>query len=317
MVYFDLHYHLNTKQCRPIPRQRRLNEHLRTFRTASKGLDAPLFIASTEHAFKRPLEAYETLSQLATEVPNLTILPGIEAISRERVELIFLFPSRRALQHALPHLGPFEWSLGEAERLRRELGAIVIIPHPYNAGRTGIINHSWHAYSDACHQSDYVEVCNGSGLFMSESLVERKHRKHISSASKLSQRYRMMQKMANLPPEARPGTPQFLPQSTIGYAIGSDAHFGGQLQVIGKSYDKVAKGEWFEYLQQQVRFEKRCLRSMMDRSRLEDMGDVIRGSHCVMQEATYKGSLLLRRKRSVWGRLASAGFQFAQQFHRG
>jgi hypothetical protein len=199
------------------------------------------FLASTEHVYKNPLECYRYLSQ-ATGDLDLTVIPGVEWISRENVELIFLFDSEVALGSALGVLKTFSHSVWEAARLRDDLGAVLIIPHPFTPGVTGAAgNLGLDGFERVMDVADYVEIHNGIAHQFRELYLYSRlgpffsgHSRRVEHTDRLPARY------------LRPD---------IGWSVGSDAHFPGEIYCAGRHAD-MGGGDWFALLKRRLHFER-------------------------------------------------------------
>jgi hypothetical protein len=199
------------------------------------------FIASTEHIYKNPLDSYLYLCDLSQNL-SVTIIPGLEWISREGVEIIFWFDSRSSLESALKILRPFSHSVWETSRLKQDFGAISCIPHPFTPGKTGAANRLGDkGFKRLLDQTDYVEKHNGiSHQFNNLFLYSRLS--HLMPSV-----HRKVELTAHLPEEyCRPD---------LGWSVGSDAHFPGELYMAGQ-HEAMIGPCWFEALKARLHFEK-------------------------------------------------------------
>jgi hypothetical protein len=232
----DLHYHLNIFGKKGDRLRKILRRHRGSI--AAAGLR---FLASTEHVYKNPLECYQLLSEVTAD-SLLTVIPGVEWISRENVELIFLFDSEEALRSALGTLRTFSHSVWEAGRLREDLGAVLVIPHPFTPGVTGAVgNLGLDGFEKIMDMADYVEIHNGLAhqfreLYLYSHLGPyfARHSRKVEHTDQLPLRYR------------RPD---------IGWSVGSDAHFPGEIYSVGRHGD-MEGDDWFSVLKRRLHFEQ-------------------------------------------------------------
>ncbi|MBF0306601.1 MAG: hypothetical protein HQL41_13235 [Alphaproteobacteria bacterium] len=263
---FDLHYHGNVFGTSAGVRGRRLRAHRQALELA--GVD---FVASTEHAYKLPLDAFLYLRE-ATEGIHTTILPAVEAISREGVDVIFLYPDEAALRWALRDLQPFGFALRDFGRLRDATGGLALIPHPFTPGRTGMASAlGSELFLELSPQADYVEVHNGSALHIINLYDERK-------LARIGHRLTRLRNMHELPMDLR--------DEGAGWAIGSDAHFPGHQFVVGATDEALPEGGWFELLSRRLKFREVGVRPPARLSRRYN--HLVRSGYCAMSEAAIK-----------------------------
>jgi hypothetical protein len=232
----DLHYHLNIFRCPKSSLSGLLEEHRLSIEKAEVR-----FIASTEHVYKNPLDSYLRLIDLCQGLP-VTVIPGLEWIGREGVEIVFWWESRGDLEEALKTLKPYSHSVWETGAIGRDLGAVSCIPHPFTPGRTGAAtNLGLEAFRRLSEQVDYLEKYNGIGRqFGQFFLYDRLGRLWPGLRRKV-------QSTAQVPEE------HCIPD--LGWSAGSDAHFPGELYLAGEHADMTGPG-WFEALKSRLRFEK-------------------------------------------------------------
>jgi hypothetical protein len=186
------------------------------------------------------LEAYLRLSEAVSDL-SLVILPGVEWLSREGIEAIFIYPDEAALIRGLKEARPFSHSIWDFGALAKGNGAISIIPHPFTLGKTGAANHlGTIGLINLLREADYVEIFNGLSYQMAEF-------QPFLTILRLFPEYRKRLAFTeNLPSEFR--------LDGLGWSVGSDAHFPGEGQVVGKIVGEWPQG-WFKALSERVRFQ--------------------------------------------------------------
>jgi hypothetical protein len=212
-----------------------LEGHRRSIEKSNVGV-----VASTEHVYKDPLGAFQRLRDLSQGLP-VAVIPGLEWIAREGVEIIFWLDSEASLASALRTLAPFSHSVWDTGRLKDDLGAIACVPHPFTPGRTGAANRlGLRDFGRLLDQADYVEKHNGiAGQFDDFILFERLRR----LCPALCEKIRLT---GHLPDEfCRPG---------LGWSVGSDAHFPGELRLAGR-HESMGGPGWFEALAGRLHFD--------------------------------------------------------------
>jgi hypothetical protein len=154
----DTHFHANVAYLSKSARRRKAKLVV----PALGHLNA---VCSTEHAYKDPLLAYDFLVDSRDQFGGaFEVVPGIENISSEGVELIFLAPSRKHLEDIIHRLPAFGWSMLDFERIRQEC-AVTIVPHPFSPSKTGVVTTFGQEVAlEIIDQHHYVEVCNGAFL---------------------------------------------------------------------------------------------------------------------------------------------------------
>ena len=154
----DTHFHANVAYLPKFARRRKAELIV----PALGHLNA---VCSTEHAYKDPLLAYDFLVYSRDQFGGaFEVIPGIENISSEGVELIFLASSRKHLEDIIHRLPAFGWSMLDFERIRQEC-AVTIIPHPFSPSKTGVVTTFGQEVAlEIINQHHYVEVCNGAFL---------------------------------------------------------------------------------------------------------------------------------------------------------
>lgn len=275
MINFDLHYHANINCFRfsKINRNLRLRKHRKHL--INTCLD---YVASTEHVYKNPLEAYLYLRDATSDL-HVTIIPGVEWVSREGIELIFIFESETALMSGLKYLKPFQTGIFDSRRIKQDTNAVTIIPHPFSPGQTGIASTMGaKAFVRLLRDVDYVEIHNGLSLnFMNcESLLKTRFM--------TDKRMRQIHYTYDLPRRFRP--------ENVGWAIGSDAHFPIHQHIVG-SVDLPATTDWFELLKRRIRFSP-ILVSPMPRSKLNNYYRLIKNGKCACFESVSKKNLYFK-----------------------
>jgi hypothetical protein len=265
----DLHFHLNIYKKSKSHRDLWLRDQLKSIKTA--GID---FLASTEHVYKDALEAYICLKDIVRDL-KVVIIPGVEWISKEKVEIIFLFPTQETLRCALKTLKPFSHSVWELQRLKNDWASIAIIPHPFTPGKTGAANIlGVDGFERLLNLTDYVEIYNGIGmqfheiyLFDKISHYHQTLRNKVKNTAYLPDRFRL---------------------ESLGWSVGSDAHFPGELRAAGH-VDEINPLDWFEALKRRLHFTVVDLPSAgFSEPRLVRN---VRSLFSVMQEAWLKAKL--------------------------
>ncbi|RED52005.1 hypothetical protein [Aestuariispira insulae] len=269
-VTFDLHYHTNVYRMQRWNRDRRLAQHRKCL--GETGVD---YVASTEHAYKAPLDAYLYLRDAVLDLPT-EILPAVEAISEEGVDIIFIYPDEDALRSALRVIQPFKWKAQDMGRLGRDTGAIVVIPHPFTPGRTGTANVlGSETFMQLQEEVDYIEVHNGLSLhFLENGMRGGKAVTPPKLQKSVEYTYR-------LPDELR--------LNQIGWAVSSDAHFPSHQTIVGgiETADGQRPSDWFSFLKQRHHFKETEVRNHGNRNLLK-LWHGIESSYCTFGEAVEK-----------------------------
>lgn len=265
----DLHYHANIHGLSRRARARRLQQTRRIM--AEGGLRC---LASTEHSYKNPLEAYGHLLA-AAEGGNVEILPGVEAISSEQVEIIFLFRDEDHLRRGLPLLPSFGWSCRDAGAIARDLDCITSVPHPFHICRGAAGNAlSEEAYARLLADVDYIEIHNSSALTISCRLFGRMTRPLFRSTLE------KLHATLDLPPDRR--------GRGLGWAIGSDAHFPEEQFIVGSTSELPEPGaSCYELLRRRVRFAPHGMVSLFEQGLSDDMS-LLRNCRSALQEGIMK-----------------------------
>ncbi|OQY51416.1 MAG: hypothetical protein B6247_19350 [Candidatus Parabeggiatoa sp. nov. 2] len=216
MLKFDLHYHANIFRLSPDKIRTRMEQHKQSIQKSE--ID---FIASTEHAYKDPLTAYLYLKEAVNDLET-AVIPGIEALTKEGIDIIFLYTDEESLR----------------------LAGLMIVPHPRTPGHTGAANKlSEKDYQTLLSQADYVEIHNGASVLLRQ-LFQKKYlrplvpsvlRKKVEDTFELPEKYRGV---------------------NLGWAVSSDAHYPkDQVYVGGTHFDITAPETYFEFLKRRIRFE--------------------------------------------------------------
>jgi hypothetical protein len=236
MAIVDLHVHPNVYGLPRWGKAARARNHIRCF--AKAGVDV---VAATEHSYKKPLEAYLRLAEAADAAQGVRIQPGVESVSSESIEVIFLFRDEAHMRAELGAFDSFAWCVEDVARIADATGTLTIVPHPFHICRSAACNVlSRHAYRRLLTRVDYVEIANGSALTMMQRLsgsrVEpyvRENLKRIEWTLDLPERHR---------------------GEGLGWAVGSDAHLPGELALVGVGEDFDPHGDIFEQLSRRLRF---------------------------------------------------------------
>ncbi|WP_316860858.1 hypothetical protein [uncultured Cohaesibacter sp.] len=194
----DMHFHANVFR-RSNAKRRRISLALSKTVMHLDGL------CSTEHAYKDPIEAYDFLDAMVRHHGLKTwVIPGLENISKEGVEVIQLFPTRKALVDAVEKAPAFSWSIHDVHALRRNDG-ILVLPHPFSPSNTGIVTGIGLEKTRSLLQHfDYIEMSNGSFLEVPiEMLPATRFKERIAKTTQF---------------------PSGLVPAGVGQCYGSDAH---------------------------------------------------------------------------------------------
>lgn len=242
MLTFDLHYHANIHQLPRIQRRLRLRSIARALH--ANGLD---YLASTEHSYKKPLDAYLYLAE-TLENAHTRVIPGVEAVTSEGIDIIYLFRDEEQMRLAGREIVSFKRSVLDVKRIAQATGAVSILPHPFHICRSAAGNvlcrRSYNALLRSC---DYVEIHNGSALTMEQRL----------SASMTLPLFRKtaekLRRTIDLPMKDR--------GRNAGWAVGSDAHYPGEQFVVGSTVAPLQPDEdVHDFLRRRIRFQPYVLR---------------------------------------------------------
>jgi len=273
---FDLHYHTNVFRLPRSQRDSKLKQHAECF--SKNNVD---FVASTEHAYKKPLDAYLHLAEATKDVPTF-IIPAVEAISSEGVDIIYLYRTEDDLRNALKTIKPFGWHAGDMNKLRDDTGAISIIPHPFTPGRTGLANiMGEECFMDLQKHSDYVEIHNGLSLHFIENGFKKSK---IFNSKKLENSIKYT---FRLPKEYR--------LDDTGWAVSSDAHFPQHQRIVGSVSGLTDTANWFEFLQQKHHFKRKSIKEA-EQTQYMKLWHLMQSGTCTMAEAVEKNMLKTRAK---------------------
>ena len=200
----DFHFHLNSKGG---------NGALKRAHKALMNAAHLDFLCSTEHAYKNPVEAYYYLAEASANTKT-SVIPGVEAISKEGIDLIAIFRSVDELKKSIFNT-PFSWSIFDLDNVSGD--AIIIMPHMFTPSKTGVVTTlGQDAAMRIVERCDYVEVNNGAFYDLVHSGVS-----HV-----FPKKYRRKIEMtASMPPLQIP--------KTGGYSIGSDAHEPWGMNIYG------------------------------------------------------------------------------------
>lgn len=269
MPTFDLHFHANIHRMPgwdKILRMQKLQWH---FRRA--GVD---YVASTEHSYKKPLEAYLRLADAVQELPT-HIIPGVESVSAEGIDIIYLYRNEENLRRALAQFQTFRWTIRDVAAICRDTEAISIVPHPFHIGKSSAGNILCRrAYRQLLRMSDYVEVHNGSALAIEKRLSSKR-------VSRLFKRTRhKLDKTLNLPMEDR--------GEGLGWAVSSDSHYPGEQFIVGYTDLLLEPGEdVFDFLGKRIRFDMHYLGILPENNR-ENNARLLRSLQGVIKEGLVK-----------------------------
>lgn len=200
----DFHFHLNSRGGHSAKQKAR-----RALINAAH-LD---FLCSTEHAYKNPLEAYQYLLE-ASDGGGTSILPGVEAISIEGIELIAIFRSIDDLKRSTL-IKPFSWSIFDYDDFSS--GAITLLPHMFSPSKTGIVTTlGLSAARGIIEKCDYIEIHNGAFYDLFHSGISKYFPRKYRTA---------VQMTAYIPHSAIP--------NEVGWSVGSDAHEPWGMNIYG------------------------------------------------------------------------------------
>ncbi|MBG0791370.1 MAG: hypothetical protein H0S80_12835 [Desulfovibrionaceae bacterium] len=232
------------------------------------------FVASTEHSYKKPLEAYLWLSDISHDL-RTEIIPGVEGVSSEGIDVIFLYRTGGDLRRALKDVQTFRWSACDVARIAEDTGAITIVPHPFHIGKSSAGNVlSRRNYLRLLKMCDYVEIHNGSALAVERRLSKSRVRRLFKEARL------KLDKTLNLPPEDR--------GEGLGWAISSDAHYPGEQYVVGKTDMDLAPDEdVYDFLKGRIRFDYQSVFELCDGS-IRSNTKLLRSFQGVVKEGLIK-----------------------------
>ena len=265
----DLHFHANISHKRKHVRDRRMRAIARHFET--NRLD---YVASTEHAYKNPLDAYLRLAEI-TQGKHTRIIPGVEEVSAEGIDMIFLFRDEHDYRQGLQSLRTFFWSVGDVAQISKDINAITIVPHPFHlgstsAGRTLPLS----GYHSLLRNADYVEIHNGSALGMTHGIANSWISGLVPrTATRLGYTLDL---------------PQHLRGETLGWSVGSDAHYPGEQYIVGTTSRSLAAGEHvFDLLKQRIRFQQYTLQPFNNKM-YKNCFKILRDFQGICREGTKK-----------------------------
>jgi hypothetical protein len=297
MPTFDLHYHPNIANLKRPLRERKLERHKNVLAT-----NRPDCVACTEHAYKRPLDAYLYLADAAKDLKT-EILPGVEGVSREGVDIIFIYASEADLKSALKEQKPFAWSIKDVGRIRNATGAVSIVPHPFSLSRSGAGNVlSQAGYQRVLRMVDYVEIHNGSALTLMQRLSTKNARPLFKKTMET------ISWTINLPREHR--------GQGLGWAVSSDAHFPEEQFIIGATEEQPGPGEsLFDLLGRRVRFEALMV-SYPSENNIVNNFRLFRTMRCAMAEGINKDMRQMRQSGVTEGDVWERGDKIVQMVGR-
>jgi len=278
MLTFDLHYHTNIYMTRQATRKKRLSRHLEIMK-----LNQLDFVASTEHGYKAPLDAWLFLVDVANDLPT-HIIPGVEAVSKEGVDIIFLYRNEADFRNGLKSLEPFHWSVWDMKHIADATNAISIIAHPFTPGTSGIVTQAGVAgLRRLLPDADYVEAHNGSGLFLMRS----------AETNPTLAANRTLKKVYQQKARFTADLPRQFQADAKGATISSDAHFPEHQLIVGATdVDESQRGNWFDVLKQRPEFVRHLTTRYheCDLSRSKDR-KTLAMMQCILGEAIYKKRL--------------------------
>lgn len=206
-VTIDSHFHANINH---LPAAQRRAKAKR-FAPAVAHLD---ILCSTEHAYRNPLEAYDFLCEAAAASGSKTkIVAGVENISSEGVEVIFLAKDRASLIKLIAAFPPFDWSIHNSDQAA-EHECITILPHAFSPSTTGIVNNiGIEKALPLLSAYDFIEANNGGFYGLDPKRLPAKGlRDNIVNTANF---------------------PKSLLDDGVKYSVGSDAHNMRDLNIFG------------------------------------------------------------------------------------
>jgi hypothetical protein len=278
-MLFDLHYHANIYRLGSGSLRKRMKMH--RFFIEKSGID---YLASTEHIYKDPLAAYLYLADAAAN-SSTRVLPAMEALSAEGIDMIFLYPDEAALRSAARLYPPYRWRIEDTRRIAADSGGVVIVPHPRTPGQTGAANRlSDRRYQILLAQADYVEIHNGSSLSLRKLLGGKYLQRGVPQAMR-----QKIEQTFDLPGQHRG-------DHALGWAVGSDAHFPREQVYVGATDENLQAGETaFEFLRdRRIRFSLHQINPYH-----KTLGSLLRNGHCVFSEAMLKKLCYLRQSLQI------------------
>lgn len=284
MLTFDLHYHPNICHVTQMVRKQRLSMHVASIKKCRVD-----YVACTEHSYKKPLDAYFYMEEaLQQEKCRTFLIPGVECISKEGVDIIFLYDSVFGLINGLRCHRPFSWSIWDLQQIRRDTGAIVIIPHPFSMGKTGLGTVlGMDAYFKILDQAHYVETHNSSSF-----LLRRFAYGGMQRINKLDRHIKQLRYTHNLP--------NWLRKGRAGWAVGSDAHHPWQQFFIGGVERSQMFGQnWFDFLKSRVQFNT-VPTTFSTLSKERNFYYLIKNGRCVFGEFALKSSKKIWSNNKLW-----------------
>lgn len=139
-LFVDYHFHPNY---RFRAREKRTNRRSERIWDAFAAAELDVVICS-EHAWKRPADSYHRLMAARPSHSRTILLPGVEVLTSEGIDIVVFghCPSWYEDTHLGECLEPYSTSLETViNRVSASEDATGFIPHPYTAGRTGVIKH--------------------------------------------------------------------------------------------------------------------------------------------------------------------------------
>lgn len=280
MLTFDLHYHANVHQMPGVQRRCRLRSIAHT--VSRHGLH---YLASTEHCYKKPLEAYQWLAHALADT-STAVLPGMESVTSEGIDIIYLYRTEDQLRRAVVEIPSFRRSVRDVKRLAEATDALTIIPHPFHICRSAAGNVLCRrSYANLLRACDYVEIHNGSALTFDKRLATSRTKPLLKKTlSKL-------QRTIDLPMKDR--------GRGMGWAVGSDAHFPGEQYIVG-STDAVMspREDVFDFLRRRIRFSTYVLRQPATDNSVNNYR-LLRSLQSIVKEGARKEYIKARAKAVV------------------
>ncbi|MFP4474193.1 MAG: hypothetical protein ACLFOY_01450 [Desulfatibacillaceae bacterium] len=275
MTTYDLHYHPNIHGLGKGARDARLARHRQWLKRAEVDV-----LACTEHSYKRPRESFLRLRE-ACEGLHTVIIPGMECISREGVDLIYLYEDEHLLERARRTFTAYSWKVEDAGLLAGDTNGILMVPHPFGLGSACAGNIlSPQRYAALLSVADYVEVHNGASL-AGALLLKKAPRKMLPRVSGRCSQNTVL--------------PGHLRGKGLGWSIGSDAHFPGEQYVVGGVRPGYRDESHFQALRRRLRFEPVWVRTPADRTSVHLLSVVMSGQ-CAAREGVAKRLGVKRRQ---------------------
>ncbi|MBI95930.1 hypothetical protein CL656_02175 [bacterium] len=135
MIKVDYHFHPNFTYISSFLTKKRALKLWDKFT-----LEALDFVVCTEHVFRRPVKAYQNMIKYRPANHNTILLPGLEYITSEGIDLIVFSKNPSSVFGRQDLLNPFLLSVEEVFNLvKSDSDLKLIVPHPSTPSSTGIL----------------------------------------------------------------------------------------------------------------------------------------------------------------------------------